>query len=186
MFKLVHVYLARMKGSGTCPKRKYFSEIAWSGLGAFIAIYAIALFNDFIGTETIDGFFLIGSFGASAVLIYGAPQLDFSQPRNFMGGHAISTLIGVLVYQYLSFPLPILSAIAVSLSIVAMHLTRTMHPPGGATALIAIIGSAHIHELGFYLILSPILSGSFLMLVIALIVNNISKNPSRHYPKYWF
>jgi len=186
MLKILDTYFARMKGRESSPGRKGFSEIVWSGIGAFIAIYAISLFNDFIGTEPIDGFFLIGSFGASAVLIYGAPQLDFSQPRNFIGGHAISTLIGVLVYQYISLPLPILSAIAVSLSIIAMHLTSTMHPPGGATALIAIIGSEHIHELGFYLILSPILSGSFIMLVIALIINNITKNPKRHYPKYWF
>ena len=185
MFRSLMVYFNRMRGSESSPKRKAFSEIAWSGIAAFIAMYAITLFTDYLGTDTIDGFFLVGSFGASAVLIYGAPQLDFSQPRNFIGGHIVSTLIGVLVYQHLSFSLPILCGVAISFSIIAMHLTRTMHPPGGATALIAIIGSQQIHELGFGLILSPILSVSVLMLLIALIINNLSKNPKRHYPKYW-
>ncbi|MDF1881560.1 HPP family protein [Sulfurimonas sp. MAG313] len=178
-------YFYKMKGFEKSPKPKHLSEILWSGLGAFLALLSISFFTKFLGTSTIDNFFLIGSFGASAVLIYGAPQLDFSQPRNFIGGHVISTLVGVLIYKYLSFDVMILSALAVSLSIVAMHLTQTMHPPGGATALISIIGSSQIHELGFYLIISPILSVSCLMLVIALLINNLSNNPKRHYPKYW-
>ena len=185
MLTYIATYFNRMRGKEKSSQRKSITEILWSGLGAFIAIYFITLFTDSLEIDSIDGFFLVGSFGASAVLIYGAPQLDFSQPRNFLGGHVISTFIGVLVYQNLDLSLASLSAIAVSLSIVAMHLTRTMHPPGGATALIAIIGSQQVHELGFSLILSPILSGSLLMLFIALIINNLSKDENRHYPKYW-
>jgi len=67
-----------------------------------------------------------------------------------------------------------------------MHFTRTMHPPGGATALIAVIGSQQIHDLGYVLLLSPVLTGSLIMLAIALAVNNLSVNPKRHYPRYWF
>lgn len=178
-------YFNKMKGFASSPKAKPLSEILWSGLGAFLAIVAISLFTKYLATSPIDNFFLIGSFGASAVLIYGAPQLDYSQPRNFIGGHIISTLVGVLIYKFLSFDLMILSALAVSLSIIAMHLTATMHPPGGATALISIIGSSQIHDLGFYLIISPILSVSCLMLCIALLINNLSNNPKRFYPKYW-
>ena len=185
MYLMIKNYFKKMKGFEKSPKRRQVSEILWSGLGAFLAIIAISIFANYLSTSTMDNFFLIGSFGASAVLIYGAPQLDFSQPRNFIGGHIISTLVGVLIYKFLSFDLMILSALAVSLSIVAMHLTQTMHPPGGATALISIIGSEQIHDLGFYLIISPILSVSFLMLFIALFINNLSNNPKRFYPKYW-
>jgi len=66
-----------------------------------------------------------------------------------------------------------------------MHFTCTLHPPGGGTALIAIIGGDTIHELGYLYVLSPIALGAFILLFIALIVNNFSKNPKRHYPRYW-
>jgi CBS domain-containing membrane protein len=66
-----------------------------------------------------------------------------------------------------------------------MHFTRTLHPPGGATALIAVIGSSQIHQLGYMFVLSPIALGALVMLLIALFVNNLSNNPKRHYPRYW-
>jgi len=65
-----------------------------------------------------------------------------------------------------------------------MHATRTMHPPGGATALIAVIGSAKIHELGYLYALMPAGAGAIVMLVVALLVNNIPKG--RKYPEYWY
>lgn len=178
-------YAKRMRGSEKSPPRKPFSKIFWSWLGAFLGIYTISVLNTLIGMDTADSFFLVGSFGASAVLIYGAPQMDFSQPRNFLGGQVLSALVGVSVYRYLPFDLSVLSALAVSISIVVMHFTRTMHPPGGATALIAVIGTSQVHELSYRLVLSPILLGACVMLLIGLIVNNLSKNPKRHYPRYW-
>lgn len=185
MFNIFITYIKKMKGFEKAPPRKDFSKIAWSWLGAFMGIYAISMLNKWMSTNTIDGLFLVGSFGASAVLIYAAPQLDFSQPRNFIGGHILSALVGVIVYKYLSFDISILSAIAVSVSVVVMHYTRTIHPPGGATSLIAVIGSSQIHELGYMFIISPILLSTFVMLIIALVINNLSKNPKRHYPRYW-
>jgi CBS domain-containing membrane protein len=67
-----------------------------------------------------------------------------------------------------------------------MHFTRTLHPPGGATALIAVIGSAQIHALGYLFVITPIAIGAFILLIIALAVNNMSDNPKRHYPRYWW
>ena len=128
---------------------------------------------------------MVGSFGASAVLIYGAPQADFSQPRNLLGGHIISATIGVSIYKLLPFDIALSGALAVSLSVVAMHVTRTRHPPGGATALIAVIGSSEVHSTGYLFVLTPIGTGAFAMLIVALIVNNLSRDPTRHYPKYW-
>ncbi len=129
--------------------------------------------------------FLIGSFGASAVLIYAAPQVEYAQPRNLIVGHIISAAIGVTVYKMLPFDVALLGALAVSLSIVAMHFTRTIHPPGGATALIAVIGSSEVHNIGYQFIVLPVATGAFVMLIVALVVNNLSKNPKRHYPIYW-
>lgn len=176
-----------MKGGDTSPPRKPHHKIGWSWLGAFVGIYLVSILHNWhwLGIDALDSLFLVGSFGASAVLIYGAPQAEFSQPRNLLGGHIISAFIGISVYQYIPLNLELLSAIAVSLSVVAMHYTVTLHPPGGATALIAVIGSDNIHGLGYLYVISPIAIGAIIMLLVALVINNLSSNPKRHYPRYW-
>jgi len=131
-----------------------------------------------------DPVFIIGSFGASAVLIYGAVKSPLAQPRNLVGGHMISAVIGVIAYK-LFYPFPwFASAFAVATAIAVMHATKTLHPPGGATALIAVIGSEKIHDLGFLYVFVPVGAGAMIMLIVALIVNNIAK--SRRYPEFWF
>ncbi|UJF23505.1 HPP family protein [Shewanella sp. OMA3-2] len=177
------VVFSRMKGGAICPPRMPFSKVAWSWVGAFIGIYSISILNRISDIDILQSMFLVGSFGASAVLIYGAPQADFSQPRNLLGGHIISAFIGVSLQQYLSLDIALLGSLAVSLSIVAMHFTRTLHPPGGATALIAVMGG---NDHGYYFVLSPIATGALILLIIALVINNLSRNPLRHYPRYWF
>lgn len=160
-------------------------KIFWSWLGSFLGIYLIATLNNFVGLNDFDSFFLIGSFGAAAVLLYAAPHLEFSQPRNLLGGQILSALVGVSVYKYFTFDISLLSALAVSLAIVVMQLTHTLHPPGGATALIAVIGSPKIHELGYTYVIFPVLSSTLVMLVIALIINNLPKNSTGNYPRRW-
>ncbi len=102
-----------------------------------------------------DLVFLIGSFGASAVLIYGAVRSPLAQPRNLVGGHVISAVIGVAAWQMLGSAPWLAAAFAVATAIAAMHATKTLHPPGGATALIAVIGSEKIHSLGFLYVFFP-------------------------------
>lgn len=178
-------YLSRLQGSGICPPRHRLSEIAWSWLGAFFGIVAVTVPNDYLHLPHVDNVFLIGSFGASAVLIYGCPLADLAQPRSVVGGHLVCALIGVSVYKVLGEHIAIASGFAVAFALVAMHLTRTLHPPGGATALIAVIGSPQIHQLGYRYALAPVLSGALIMLIVAMVVNNLSANPRRHYPTYW-
>lgn len=178
-------YLSRMKGQGHKATSHPKTAIVWSWFAAFVGIYSISLFSEYIHFTNYDQLFLVGSFGATAVLIYGAPHAEYSQPRNLIGGHLISALIGITVYKLFSSDAALASALAVSLSIAAMHLTKTIHPPGGATALIAVIGSAEIHEMGYLYVLSPIGSGVIIMLIVALGVNNLSGDPARHYPKRW-
>jgi CBS domain-containing membrane protein len=148
-------------------------------LGAFFGIGIIGFFNSqcFVAS---DNLFLIGSFGASAVLIYGVINSPLAQPRNLIGGHLISALIGVTVHKLFPNELWLAAALAVALSIVAMQITKTLHPPGGATALIANIGSEKIKNLGYFYVLSPVLTGVLILLTVALIFNNISK--TRKYP----
>ncbi|MBS1773795.1 MAG: HPP family protein [Bacteroidetes bacterium] len=151
----------------------------WTFIGAFIGIGAIGLIQTANLTYT-DNVFLIGSFGASAVLVFGATNSPLAQPRNLVGGHLVCAIIGVCIHKLLPGQLWLSAALAVSLAIVAMQMTKTLHPPGGATALIANIGSEKIKALGWMYVLSPVLSGVLILLVVALVVNNIPKY--RNYP----
>lgn len=178
-------YFSRMKPKGECPPRKPLSKIFWSWVGAFLGISMVMWLGQHPGILSVHSVFLIGSFGASAVLVYGAPTAEFSQPRNLVGGHVFSALVGVAVYMWLGSENMLAGPMAVSLAIVAMHLTRTLHPPGGATALIAIIGGDSIHAMGFWYAITPAMLGALIMLLVALVVNNLSSNPLRHYPVYW-
>jgi CBS domain-containing membrane protein len=156
-----------------------YREKFWSALGALIGIGLIA----FIQGQALgksENIFLIGSFGASSVLIYGAIQSPLAQPRNLVGGHTISALVGVTVAMLLPDVVWLTAPVAVAGSIVAMQYTKTLHPPGGATALIAVTGSEQIKALGYWYVLSPVLSGSLILLAVALIFNNIT--PHRRYP----
>lgn len=154
-------------------------EHFWSFLGAFLGIGLIALCQSFWLTKQ-ENIFLIGSFGASSVLIYGAIQSPLAQPRNLIGGHVLSAIVGVTIYKLLPDIIWLTAPLAVALSIVLMQLTRTLHPPGGATALIAVIGSVKVKSLGYGYVLSPILTGCLLLFVVALIFNNTTSH--RVYP----
>ncbi|MBA3680054.1 MAG: HPP family protein [Bacteroidetes bacterium] len=156
-----------------------FKEHFWAFLGSFIGIGLIAYMQSHFFSIK-DNLFLIGSFGASSVLIYGAIQSPLAQPRNLVGGHLVSALIGVTINTFLPDVIWLTAPLAVSLSIVMMQITKTMHPPGGATALIAVIGAEKIKALGYLYVLSPVLSGSLILLIVAFIFNNLTEN--RKYP----
>ena len=177
-------YIQKFRGGKKAPPRAPYSEIFWSAIGAFLGILSIYEIGHISQLHLEDTLFLVGSFGASAVLIYGVPKSPYAQPRNLLLGHVISAFMGVTCALLLSSSPEIAAALAVSLALVLMHFTKSIHPPGGATALIAVIGSDHIHEMSYWYVLSPILSGALIMLVIALIVNNLSS--LRRYPEYWF
>jgi len=176
-------YFRKMVGTTQSPPRVSLGEMAWSFLGAFLGIGLVAMINHYFleGTALV---LLIGSFGASAVLIYGALKSPLAQPRNLLGGHFISALIGVTAFKLLDPHLWLAAALAVATSIALMHATKTLHPPGGATALIAVIGGPQIHRLGYLYALCPVAAGAALMLLVALLVNNIPG--TRRYPEFWW
>jgi CBS-domain-containing membrane protein len=129
---------------------------------------------------------LIGPFGASAVLLFAAMHSPLAQPRNLLGGHLLGAIIGVTMHRLLPEHLWLAAALAVSLSILAMQITKTLHPPGGATALVANVGSAQLKALGYGFVLMPVLSGVVALLAVALVANNLGG--ARRYPlnKHWY
>ena len=162
-----------------------FREHLFTFLGSFMGIGLIGFMNS-QHLQAYDNMFLIGSFGASSVLIYGVINSPFSQPRNLIGGHVISALVGVTIHKLIPQELWLSCATSVSLSIVLMQMTKTLHPPGGATALIANLGSEKIQSLGYFYVLSPVLSGVLILLTVALVFNNLTEH--REYPtnKKWY
>ena len=158
------------------------NEHIWAFIGSFVGL-GIICFLQFETLSKYDLTLLIGSFGATCVLIYGVIDSPLAQPRNLIGGHLISAIIGVTLFKLIPI-LWIAAPLAVSISIIAMQITKTLHPPGGATALIAVTGGTSITNLGYMYVLSPVLSGVIILLITALIFNNIPKN--RKYPKKSF
>ncbi|MBM9518798.1 HPP family protein [Desulforhopalus vacuolatus] len=176
-------YLKKMKGGGQSPPQVGLQEVFWSWIGSFLGLGAVSLIHYKILEET-GLMMIIGSFGASAVLIYGAVRSPLAQPRNLLGGHILSAIVGVSAFQWLGGQPWLAASIAVSTSIAVMHLTKTLHPPGGATALIAVIGGDGVHNLGYLYVVMPVALGAITMLAVALIINNIPKN--RKYPESWY
>ena len=154
------------------PPCSPFKYACWSFISGTIGILAVSLVAVACGQ-----LLLIGSFGASAMLLFGVNNSPLAQPRNLIGGHLVSAGVAVIMAALFG-PGLIVSAVTVGLAIMLMNLTHTEHPPGGATALIGIQGNA-----GPLFILIPVLSGALILLLVALFTNNVVYH--RRYPLKW-
>ncbi|MDQ6965655.1 MAG: HPP family protein, partial [Mariprofundaceae bacterium] len=122
------------------------------------------------------------SMGAGAVLLFAAPHAPLSQPWSATGGHLLSGMVGVTCAQQID-EIWLASALAVGLAILIMHYARCLHPPGGATALIAVIGGDEIHAMGYGFVFEPVMLNAISLLLVALVFNNLIG--SRRYPATW-
>jgi CBS domain-containing membrane protein len=113
---------------------------------------------------------LVASMGASAVLLFAVPHGQLSQPWPVLAGHGFSALIGVACAKWIPDQTAA-AAVAVGLAIGAMHVLKCIHPPGGATALTAVLGDTAVHELGFHFVFCPVLVNCFVMITFAVIFN---------------
>ena len=124
---------------------------------------------------------IIPSMGASAVLLFAVPHGALSQPWNVFGGHLVSALVGVSCAMVITDSI-IAASLAVGLAIGAMHYLRCIHPPGGATALAAVIGGDVTHALGFQFVITPVMINVLVMLLVAVAFNYLF--PWRRYPEW--
>ncbi|VAX01507.1 hypothetical protein MNBD_GAMMA22-1982 [hydrothermal vent metagenome] len=144
------------------------------GVIGILLVYTVSY--HYIGS---DSAVIVPSMGASAVLLFAVPHGKLSQPWALFGGHLISAIIGVACAQYIG-NIFLAASLAVGLAIGGMHLLRCIHPPGGATAIAAVIGGPNILELGFEFVVTPILLNTFIIFSVAIIFNSIF--PWRRYP----
>jgi CBS-domain-containing membrane protein len=120
---------------------------------------------------------LMAPFGASCFLVFAAPESPFAQPRNVIGGHLVSTAVGLLLLTLVG-PEGWVMGIAVGLSIVAMQLTRTGHPPASADPIVVLLAQP-----GWTFLATPVLLGAIIIVGTALVFNKLRLGPG--YPKYW-
>lgn len=144
-------------------------EKAVSALGGVVSLLILTvLTKSVLGLDGAS--MMIASMGASAVLLFAVPHGQLSQPWPVLGGHVVSALIGVTAWKVVG-SVELAAALAVGLAIGAMHLLRCIHPPGGATALTAVIGGAGVHSLGYDFVLRPVLLNAVVMVGLAVVFN---------------
>ncbi len=154
------------------PTTRTVADMAGLWVGSFVAIATIGLVAEHHDLGNATNLALIGSFGAAAVLLFAAPTSPFAQPRAVVGGNLLSALIGVTAFQLVGDHTAVAAALAVATAITVMQLTRTIHPPGGATALIAVIGGPRVTDLGYAYVLSPVLTGVAILMAMAWVVHH--------------
>ena len=140
-----------------------------SAVGGFIGIYAI-LFVTRLSVTGSSASLIVASMGASAVLLFAVPHGPLSQPWPVFGGHVISAIIGVSV-RLLVPDMLVAAALAVGLSIGVMYYLRCIHPPGGATALSAVVAGPEVTALGYDFVLTPVMINAGIILLVAWLVN---------------
>jgi CBS-domain-containing membrane protein len=165
-------YFAKMRGGEPLPPRVPFRTLSSSFVGSFCAIGAVATLASATAMPWV-----LGSFGATCVLLFGYPDNPFSQPRNVICGHFLTSLTG-LVFLSLCGPSGWALALALPTAILIMHLTRTVHPPAGSNPVIVMLTMP-----GWKFLLTPTLLGAMVIVAVAVVFNNLRSDVS--YPRRW-
>jgi CBS-domain-containing membrane protein len=168
-------YFAKWKGAKAYSGIPYpkLRAVLISGLGAFIAVSILVYC-----TVDLKVLLFIVPFGASTFLVFAAPTAPFAQPRNVVGGHLISALVGVACYQLFGGTFWV-AGLACGVATALMVATKTMHPPAGATAVVPVMTKLGSWLWPFY----PTALGACVLVILGLIYNNLFKE--RTYPDYW-
>jgi len=165
--------LEKLKGDRQpLPPRANTRAIVMAAIGGALAITVLGIFG-----LVLENAVLLGSLGATCVLLFGYPDAPFSQPRNIVFGHLISSFIGLTLVTILGYHVWVL-ALALALAIAAMMFTRAVHPPAGSNPVIIFL----LHPTWSFLIF-PTLVGALLVLVVGLFYLNVVR--TEKYPKYW-
>ncbi|ETW04161.1 hypothetical protein H310_04514 [Aphanomyces invadans] len=165
--------------------------LCWSFVACFTGIAILAYIHYNLHATYASGVKVLsitGSFGAMAILVFGAIHAPLAQPRNCIVGNTLSAFVGVAIADLFHHVAPgdewkwLSCALAISISLVAMQLTDTVNPPGGASALLAVTSGREIQDLGYLYVVIPVFTGSCILVLVSVLVTNVQ----RQYPRYWF
>jgi HPP family len=165
-------YLSSLKGSEAYQPRFSMQQILLSYVGSFLGIAALA----YISVNTPYPM-IAAPFGAAAVLVFAVPSSPLAQPRNLIFGNLIGATVSLIMLNLFGAE-PWVMALAVATTIKLMQLTKTLHPPGGAVALVGVMSHAK-----WEFLFTPVLTGSIVLLLCTIAFNNLM--PGRSYPQHW-
>lgn len=134
-------------------------------IAGFFSAFTIGVLTVLTYKSTL-GYFIAGSFGSSMVLLFGFPESPFAQPKNVFFGHLVTAIVGLLFLNFVPLPIFLTIPLAVGVGVGLMILLNVTHPPAGGNPIIVIIGSV-----SFDYLLSPVISGSVIIIIFAIIVN---------------
>ena len=144
--------------------KKLIKQSVLAGIFSIITIGILTILT----YKTSYGIFLIASFGSTMVLLFGYPESPFAQPKNIFFGHLITALAGLFFLYFIPLPIYILIPLAVGAGVFLMIFFNVTHPPAGGNPIIVIMGSVSLDY-----IISPILSGTLIILVFGIIINRL-------------
>ena len=147
-------------------------------VGAFACIALTAWLSAYV-VGNAAAMLLVAPMGASAVLIFAVPSSPLAQPWPVVGGHVLSALVGIVMARIV--PAPALAAgVAVAGSILVMSLTRSLHPPGGAAALLAVVGGAPVHAAGYVFAFMPVGLNAVILALLGIAFHRFSGHSYPH------
>lgn len=158
-----------------------FRGRAIASFGAAIGILLTILICSALPYTRSDLPFIVAPLGASAVLVFAVPSSPMAQPWPAVGGNIISSLVGVAVFRAIP-DLVLAAGVAVGAAILVMSLLRCLHPPGGASALTAVIGSHAVHMSGYEFAFMPVGINSIALVGIAMLFHRMSGHSYPHQP----
>ncbi len=124
---------------------------------------------------------LVAPMGASAVLVFAVPASPLAQPWPVIGGNLLSALVGIAVARVV--PQPALAAgLAVGGAIALMSLTRSLHPPGGAASLLAVLGGSAVQAQGWTFALTPVAANAIVLVLAGVAFHRLSGHSYPHRP----
>ena len=193
-------YLSKFTGSGVAaPPLPSLFHMVHSSLGVALTLLLLSALQPFAlpPSPAHDSILLTVSFAASAVLIHAAPASPLAQPPNVFFGHVLSALVGVGVRKWVVVAgcggaqdesatqcTWFAGALATGGANFVMMVAGVSHPPGGATALTAVVGGPAVLVLGWWFVLMPVLVGAAMLVCFGCVVVNLE--PGRRYPLYWW
>jgi CBS domain-containing membrane protein len=124
---------------------------------------------------------IVAPIGATAVLVFAVPASPLAQPWSVLGGNVLSTLVGVAAVQMVP-NVTIAAGVAVGGAILVMSMLRCLHPPGGAAALTAVIGSQGIHDAGYAFAFTPVGINSIALVTLAMVFHRWTGHSYPHQP----
>lgn len=172
--KIMNLLLLGYKTNSIPMREKLMGSIT-----AGLAILCLVFFVDYIDLGLSVKLLVLASMGASAFLLFVVPHSPLAQPWPVLGGHLIAAFIGVACAKWIPAA-PLATALAVCLAVFMMYQMHCLHPPAAATAMIAVLGGAEVHAIGWHFCYEVVAINASIMVLLAIILNNLVRG--RHYP----